>query len=67
MLLLREAQSFDGGDPVLFRSLPSPRKGILGFVKTLCTAFFFLSLPEIQGALLLREPVITPAISITLF
>lgn len=67
MLLLRKAQSFDGGDPVLFRSPPSPGKGILGFVKTLCTAFFSPSLPEIQGPLLLWEPVITPAISITLF
>lgn len=66
MLLLREAQSFDDGAPVLFAFHLLQGKGILRFVKALCMA------PpppphQIQGALLLQEPVITPAISITLF
>lgn len=47
---------------------PLPGKGYWGLSKLCVQLFlFFLSLPEIQGALLLREPVITPAISITLF
>lgn len=66
MLLLREAQFFDDGDPVLFALHPLPGKGY-GVCQNSVYGFLFSPLPEIQGTLLLREPVVTPAISITLF
>lgn len=66
MLLLREAQSFDDGAPVLFALHLLPGKGYCGLVKALCMASPRAPY-QIQGALLLQEPAITPAISITLF
>lgn len=62
MLLHSEAQSFDDG--ALFCSFSTLSQGRDTVVcQDSVKGFFFL----IQGAWLLREPVITPAISITLF
>lgn len=65
MLLQGEAQSFDDGAPCSFCSAPSPGKRYCGLSKFCEGLFFFFFLDSRHPVT--GEPVITPAISVSLF